>query len=280
MATTSNPSVAVVIVTHNHEKTISPTLDGVLGQSLSPTQTIVVDCASHDVTWADKWRNVSGLQLRLERDNLGFTGGCNLGWQLCNTASDYLLFLNPDVLLPPQTFQAMVALAEAPEHASFGALSPRLEGYSFSRQEPTGAFDSTGIFPVPFRGWADRRGPVTPPTDRLEAVPALCGAFFFARTEMLRELELAPGVVFDPRFFAYKEDIELSLRARRAGWQLGLWHGFSVFHGRGWPASRREVPRAQRLRSARNEILLHRRHAPLRLPASLVKWLSVALLDR
>jgi GT2 family glycosyltransferase len=113
----------------------------------------------------------------------------------------------------------------------------------------------------------------------VEIVPALCGAFLFARAKILRSAALAENEIFDARYFAYKEDIELSLRVRRAGWALGLWHGGIAWHGRGW-SQRKRMPHSSRLRSARNEVRLHASYTPMRLPYSLVKWVYTKWFER
>ncbi|MGB3410132.1 MAG: glycosyltransferase [Microthrixaceae bacterium] len=48
-----------------------------------------------------------------------------------------------------------------------------------------------------------------------ESVPGFCGGGVLLRSEMLRSVGL-----FDPRYFAYYEDMDLSWRATRAGWKV------------------------------------------------------------
>jgi len=275
-----NEPLFVVIVAHNHGPTLGPTVQSLLAQEAPPERLVVVDCGSDDTRWAGAaWTRAPGVEVVLEK-NLGFTGGNNLGWQRLNPASGLVLFLNPDVLLPPGLLRALREIVAGPRAARFGVLGPRLAGYSFAAGRPTGRLDSAGIFPRWSGGWQDWRGPVPPPADVIQPVPALCGAFLLCRVEALRACLRPGGGVFDERYFAYKEDIELSLRLRRAGWRAGLWHGGEAWHGRGWQADRRAMPRPLRLLSARNELRLHATYAPWRWPASALKWLAVALFNR
>lgn len=269
----SEPLV-VVIVSHNPGATLGPAVESLLAQSTPPERIVIVDCGSADTGWTGAgWAHEPGVEIVLEK-NLGFTGGNNLGWQRLAPTEGFVLFMNPDVLLPPGLLAGLLGLFGEGRATRFGAISPRLAGYDFTTGRPTGGIDSTGIFPRWSGGWQDRREGAPPAADVLEIVPALCGAFLACRVSAIRSCHRPAGGVFDERYFAYKEDIELSLRLRRAGWQTGLWHGGEAWHGRGWQANRRDMPRALRIMSARNEVRLHATYAPARLPPSLAKWLA------
>lgn len=267
--------LSVIIVNHNNSLSLESTLLSVFAQTWQPDRILVVDCASIETNWRNSdWANNDSVECFFLEQNLGFTGGNNLAWARVRKECDWVLFLNPDVTIPEGVCEQLRGLMlKTPKLA---IISPRLMSYDLAAQRQTGGVDSSGIFPS-LTGWADRRT-FTPSEDRLELVPALCGAFMLCRVEALRAVERPTGGVFDERYFAYKEDIELSLRLRRAGWSLAMWHGGEAYHERGWRA-RSEMPRFSRLLSARNEVRLHAAYAPLRLPVSVLKWLAVLILD-
>ncbi|RKX27927.1 MAG: hypothetical protein DRP71_17915 [Verrucomicrobia bacterium] len=271
--------IAVVVVTHNHRRTVQPTLASVAHQTSPADAVAIVDCGSEDTEWMDDWSTMPGFHCVRLGTNAGFTGGCNEGWRVLNRNSGYVLFLNPDVILPEGLFSRLRRLLVESRAESLGALSPRLLGYDFEMGRASGGLDSTGVFPSRFGGWKDRRDGSLGPSDEIEIVPALCGAFFLARVDALRDVALGHGRIWDDRYFAYKEDIELSLRLRRSGWKVGVWHGGEAYHGRGWKA-RELMSRAARLMSARNELRLHATYMPWRLPFSLMKLSAVSLLDQ
>jgi GT2 family glycosyltransferase len=191
----------------------------------------------------------------------------------------FVLFLNPDVLLPDGLLDTLRQVASGKEAQSYAMIGPRLLDYDFLTDEPSGRIDSTGIFPTFWGAWRDRRENSPSERDVLETVPALCGAFLWARAGALRATMLGGEDVFDSRYFAYKEDIELSLRLRRAGWKLGVWHGAFAWHGRGWK-TRSDMSRRARVLSARNEVRLHATYARRHLGYSLVKWFYARWLER
>lgn len=270
--------LGVVVVTRNHEATIGQVLQGLAAQTEPADRVVVVDCGSDDTSWAADWMDRPGFEVLLLGENAGFTGGNNRGWRELGAKDGWVLFLNPDVLLPPDLFQRLREVLANGRAKELGAISIRLMGWDFSGNRLTGAVDSTGVFPV-WSGWRDRGETVPAPRDEVESVPALCGAFFMARVGALREVMLPGEQVWDDRYFAYKEDIELSLRLRRAGWRLGVWHGAEGWHGRGWQQDRRRMPREARLLSARNEVRLHATYAQWRVPVSVAKWMAVRLLN-
>ena len=237
---------------------------------------MVVDCASQDQTWhGDEWLGDRRVTLQLAQ-NLGFTGGNNLAWRRLDPEEGNILFLNPDVVLPPGTIARLQKRLEADER--LGAVGPRLLHYDFARQELTGRIDSSGIFQSPWGRWFDRQDGGAVRTE-VEEVPALCGAALLARVAALRVCPPPVGAVFDARYFAYKEDIELALRLRSAGWKVAIDLEAQAWHGRGWQPDRKRMARRWRLLSARNEIRLHATYRWRHLPMSLLKWCAVACLD-
>lgn len=269
----------MVIVAHNNEATIVRTVESALAQQRPADRVILIDCGSADAGWLKRFEGASGVRV-IAAENLGYVGGNNLGWRELAMADDgFVLFLNPDVVMPPGLLDRLRGVMAGPRAQRCAIISPRLHGYDFAADRTVARIDSTGIFPTWWGAWRDRRESSPPEGDVLERVPALCGAFLWARAGALRAAELRSGEVFDARYFAYKEDIELSLRLRRAAWNVAVWHGAVAWHGRGW-GERRRMPRASRVLSARNEMRLHAAYALARLPYSTLKWLYARWLER
>ncbi len=84
------------------------------------------------------------------------------------------------------------------------------------------------------------------------------------------------GGVFDPNFFMYKEDIDLSLRLRAKGWRLMLWPKLLCYHGRGWQG-RRRMPMNTKYLSSRNELRLCLRYRLWGLPYTIFKCAFIVL---
>lgn len=197
---------------------------------LSVGLVVVVDNASSD----DSARalDVPGLRLRVIRNgrNRGFAAACNQGALLCD--ADYLLFLNPDTRLYPDTLRAAGAFLRTEAARRVGICGARIvdaEGrtaISCSRFPTlrvvlggmTGLYRGfPGLFP-PHHLRADDI-----PSDR--SVDQVIGAFYLVRRPLFVELG-----GFDERYFLYFEEVDFALRASRFGWASYFLADARVYH--------------------------------------------------
>lgn len=250
-------TVSVVIVTHNSEIFISKLLATLEAQTLPPDLVVVVDSGSTNTDYLDRARK-SHLRCRvLLEPNIGFAVGSNLGWHISKDCN-FVLFLNPDAFLTPDFLENAVKYMEADSNHNVGMLTGTLLGYDMKADRPTGLIDSTCVMHTWYGQSIDRdqRSPLSEleKYDRPNSVPAICGAVLFARQAALQDIA-QEDVLFDPGYFMYKEDIDLSWRAIRSGWRLIHHPGLTIYHCRGWKG-RRETSRRMRLLSARNDVKL------------------------
>lgn len=141
--------------------------------------------------------------------NLGFAGGANAGIAAAlASGADAVLLLNDDAALEPDA----VGLLEAALGPGVALVGPTVVDAATGRVESQGlAFSPrTGRLREVGRGAPAAGGP---PRD----VDGLSGCALLASRAALEAL--GP---FDPGFFFYFEDLELCLRARRAGWRVVL----------------------------------------------------------
>src|SRR5262245_41899034 len=98
-------------------------LFGSVGSGFSLGRVIAVDNS-----WVDGCARVleqfPEVQLIENPENQGFAAGCNRGAK--NSRADYLLFLNPDVVLSPGAVEKVIEFFEAPEGTSVGICGIRL----------------------------------------------------------------------------------------------------------------------------------------------------------
>ena len=194
--------------------------------------------------------------------NLGFPAACNLVLGPVATAEEstpYVLLLNPDTLVEPETLSVMLRFMEA--HPEAGAATCRVElaagglDWACHRGFPTpwAAFTHYSglerLFPKSHRfggyhlSWQD--------LDSTHEIDTPTGAFFLARSAALREVG-----AFDERFFMYGEDIDLAFRLKAKGWKVYYHPAARIVHHKGASsglkrasAQRSQADLAQRLRS-------------------------------
>lgn len=163
-------------------------------------------------------------------ENRGFAAACNQG--AAGSRADWLLFLNPDTRLSDRSLAPALAFLAEPAQAHTGILGIRLVDEAGRTQR------SCARAPTPGRVLAqavglDRLAPgLFPPHfmtewDHLDSRPVdqVMGAFLLIRRSLFEELG-----GFDERFFVYFDDVDLCLRARRAGWEVVHFAGAEAFH--------------------------------------------------
>ena len=101
-----NDFVSVTIVTYNSGRFIKRCLESVLAQKYPLKEIIVVDNASTDGTIDILEQFEDRCQIYYNEENIGFAAAQNQAIGLSN--GDWVLTLNPDVLLLPNFIQALV----------------------------------------------------------------------------------------------------------------------------------------------------------------------------
>jgi len=269
--------IGVILVTHNSEQTIDGTLLSLGEQIFKPYESFLIDSGSADVQYIKKYNRKMGLEICL-MPNIGFSAANNLGFASLDKDVEYILFLNPDVVMPQTLFQDLCDYMD--KHPEAGAITPKLIGYDFKKNEPSKKIDSAGIASTWYGRWYDRgQGQNIDSYNREEEVDAICGAFFFARRKAILSVQINKYEIFDETFFCYKEDIDLSVRLKSAGWKLVYLPQFIAYHGRGWK-KRELVSHPVKEMSARNELKLHlKMKNPVRIIYSFLKLIGVKLFD-
>src|ERR1051326_5359202 len=101
-----NDRVSVTIVTFNSGRFIKRCLESVLVQRYANKEVIVIDNASTDGTVDILEQFEDRCQIIYNDENIGFAAAQNQAISLSN--GDWVLTLNPDVLLLPNFIQALV----------------------------------------------------------------------------------------------------------------------------------------------------------------------------
>ncbi len=270
--------VSVVIVTHQSEKYITKCMAALLAQAKTPDTIYIVDSASPQNNYLKAFEGLPKVRLRLLTENVGFSRANNVAIRECIQHSDYVLILNPDAFLEKNFIEQAVKFLENPDHISIGAITGVLYGYDIESDQPTGKFDSTGIFKKWYGKWYDRYQNLLVQNIQLpkspEDIPAICGALMFIRSKALVTIQTNAGEFFDETFFMYKEDIELSLSLRKHGWRLNLVPYLEAYHCRGWK-KRSSMSFFARMNSAKNEIRLCVKYKHVSLIWAVFKYFAV-----
>lgn len=275
-------STTVIIVTHNSQVHIGKAMECLRKQTLAPERIIIVDSGSQDISYLEPYACEKDVEVVIEKGDIGFCRGNNVGMARVRPNCRYVFFLNPDAFLTPDFIESAAAYMQ--ETPRCGMLTGTVLGYDIAKDRPTGKYDSSGVFRKWYGKWYDRDQGQYYETGRYlmnETVPAICGAVMFCRKKALDSVMIRGTEVLDNAFYMYKEDIDLSLRLRKRGWQLAFIPSLIVYHCRGWNRDRSQMPRKMRMHSAKNEMRIQlRSRYPLGVLYALVKYTAVKVFDR
>lgn len=198
------------------------------------SEIFVVDNASGDGSVEYLQPLFPAVQFIANTDNVGFARANNLALQ--RAKGQYILFLNPDTILPETV--AIDCLKFLESTPNIGGLGVRmLDGSGLFLKESRRGFPSpwvafcklsglTALFPRTKLFAAYYLGYL--PEDRSHPAPILSGACFWAAKAAL---EKTGG--FDERYFMYAEDIDLSYRLEQAGYRNYYKADTTIIHFKG-----------------------------------------------
>ena len=225
--------VSVLILNYNGAKFIEACLQSVLAQDYPTTEIIVIDNASNDESADIVKEGFPGVVLLEAGANLGFAGGMNLG--IKNSRGEFVLLLNPDVVLDKGFLSAMVEAIES--DVSVGSVSGKV--YKLEEREAH-LLDTTGHVIFKNRLFTDRGDgePDTGQYDSIEEIFGTCAGTGLYRRKMLEDVKIGDEY-FDEAFFLFLEDTDLSWRAQLRGWKCLYTPRAVARHWRGGVAVRK-----------------------------------------
>lgn len=276
--------LSIIIVNWNVRDLLGRCLDSILRDAGSPCpgvwqmpsshytfEVLVVDSASSDGSPDMVRAQYPSVRLFDSQNNLGYTGGNNLGMR--ESRGRYLLLLNPDTEIVGDALAGMVSAMES--QPQLGVVGPQLR-YADGSIQPsrrrfptlrTAFVDSTFLakwFPNLPELQRYKMSDHTP--DEASTVDWLVGACLLVRREVVDEVGY-----LDESYFMYSEELDWQKRIRDAGWVVAYVPTAQVIHYEG--KSSEQAGAATHIRFARSKIHYFRKHHGL-LVAILVRgWL-------
>lgn len=176
----------------------------------------------------NKFPNVHFIE---SKENLGFAKGNNLGVE--KAQGEYVLILNPDTLIPENLFTEILPFADS--HPEMGALGVRLidangKFHPESKRNIPSFKNTFGKLFGTLINKKNSKGYYKTEVGEFEIAPAeiLVGAFMLMKTKIYKEVG-----GFDPRYFMYGEDIDLSYTLVLNGFTNYYYGKISTIHYKG-----------------------------------------------
>ena len=227
--------LSVIIVNYNVEYFVDQCLDSVKKAIKQlPVEVIVIDNASMDGSVEVLKNKHSNCTLIFNEKNVGFSKANNQGIECAK--GEYILLLNPDTIVEESTFEKVIAFMDA--HPNAGGLGVRMiDGRgTFLPESKRGLptpmvafykiFGLSTIFPKSKRFGHYHLGHL--PENETNKIDVLSGAFMLIRKKALDTVGM-----LDETFFMYGEDIDLSYRIQKGGYDNYYFPETSIVHYKG-----------------------------------------------
>lgn len=268
--------VSVTLVTYNSGRFIKKCLESVLAQKYSDLELIVVDNASTDGT-VDILEQFEGrCRIVFNEENVGFAAAQNQA--IAMSRGEWVLTLNPDVLLMPGFIQQLVEAGQL--HPRIGAVCGKLLTIKSTFELPDKAvIDSTGMYFTPMLRHLDRGSqlPDGGEYSNFEYVFGATAAAALYRREMIEDVAVK-GEFFDHDFFVYREDADVAWRHQLLGWRCLYTPYARAYHVRNvLPGNRRALPAEINMHSVKNRFLMRIKNMTWDLYRR--NWLSITVRD-
>lgn len=227
--------LSVIIVNFNVKHFLEQCLSSVIKAAASlETEIIVVDNHSTDGSISYLAGRFPKIRFIENRENAGFAKACNQG--LAAATGRFILFLNPDTVVPEDCFQKCIAFLQSNPQA--GALGIRMiDGSGAFLRESKRAFPSplTSLYKLFGLAKIFPRSKIFAryylghlPEHITNEADVLAGAFMLIKKEVL---DKTGG--FDEQFFMYGEDVDLSYRIQKAGYKNYYFPESTIIHFKG-----------------------------------------------
>ena len=220
--------LSIVIVSYRCWSRLDACLKSIASQQMEDIEVIVVDNNSDDGLAQSFMTNHPQVTFILQDINGGFSQACNRGAR--DAQGDWLLFLNPDSILRPDTLEPLIQkVTQEPSWKLIGIKQLNDHGKD---TQPHGLFLKWwNVWPSirilqqllnPSRSkhrWSK---------DLVSFPDWISGAFV-----LIRKIDLEELGGWDERFWMYYEDMDLSKRAADKGWLRVMYNELVCTHSHG-----------------------------------------------
>jgi len=217
----NGPLVSIVIPNWNGRELLRACLDSLGSQEYSHTEVVVVDNGSEDGSPDMVASEYPDVKLVRYPENRGFSAAVNEGIRV--SSGELVALINNDAEADPRWISELVSAAD--RYPEAGSFATRMLFYRDRATVDTfgDAFTVAGFGYK--RGWGEDGASFS------EDLPVMgaCGGAAMYRRDALEDVAV-DGEYFDEDFFAFGEDLDISLRLRLRGHGCMAVHSAVVYH--------------------------------------------------
>ena len=220
--------IGIVIANWNGEKLIDKCLLSLKNQSFKDFKVYIIDNDSKDnsINVIKGYKEKLNIELIEMDHNSGFAPANNIGIKKAiNEGCNYVLTLNNDVEVPNDSLEKAMNFIE--NNKEYDVLQLFMINY-FERNkcDAAGLVFNEKLIP----SQVGYREEVSEVLSKEISIEGACAGAAIYSAKALEKVKLDNGDYFDSKFFAYYEDVDLSLRLKRAGFKTTVLKESIVYH--------------------------------------------------
>ncbi len=212
------PKVSVIIVNYNGQHLLGELFESLARQTRLADEVIMVDNASTDRSVDHVREHFPWVTVIELLTNTGFAEGNNIG--VAKAQGDYVALSNSDTVMDERWLAELMQVLEGDDR--IGAGVPKISLDALGRRICQAGAEFNNLGNLWGRGFNQRDNGQF---DTVTEVPGLT-----ACSVMLRRKVFEGEPVFDPSFFMYYEELDLTLRLRASGYSIVYVPTAVVYH--------------------------------------------------
>ena len=253
--------LSICIVTLNAESSLRKCLRSLkTSRYLCESEIIVVDNNSHDQTVNMLEKDYPCIQLICNRRNEGFSKAINQAIYV--SGGELILLLNPDTIVRKNTINELLKVIN--NQPEIGICGPKVlnEDQSFQKSCRRGLATPWNVFTY-FSGLSRLFPHLSLFTgyhlshiheDQPSDVDGVSGSCMLIRRKLINEIGF-----FDDQYFAYQEDSDYCIRAKKRGWKIYFVPSSTLIHIQGTGGSN-TIPHRSIYEWHRSYFLFYKKH--------------------
>lgn len=225
--------ISITIVSYNTKNVLEGCIKSLISSLSSGIEyeIFVVDNGSTDGSSKFVKENFPQIHLISNEENVGYTKAMNMGLKKAN--GDFLVQLNPDTLIQPDTFTKLIYFMR--ENQDVGICTPKVLNKDGSLQKQCRRSFAHPWDVITYFLGLDRIFPKSKlfgrylftflDEEEVADVDAVSGSCMIIRKDVIDDIGF-----LDEQFFAYQEDADFCFRAKNEGWRVMYYPKASIIH--------------------------------------------------
>lgn len=263
------PDVSILILNWNNWQSTSETLKSVLSSSYPNYSVTLLDNGSCDNSYEILSSLFPQIKIIKCKENMGFAEGVNIGIKeiLKCKETNYILLLNNDVVIEKDMITHMINAAFLDE--KIGIVGAKVYQYS----NPTLLYGTWGT--INFRQYVSKiegeNSKDIEKFNKIREVDYVLGCCILIKKNLLDDIGL-----FDSKYFAYHEELDFCVRAKKKGYKIIFTPKAYLFHKGSYSLKGEFKYKVRNYFLGRNSFLFVKKHGSKR---NYIKFFLFVILD-